>query len=62
MAACGGVDEVWMCSWVSIHVHRRPFDVQDGAGDGKRGGGNPQFRGQWMALSHPHYRVNSREF
>ena len=38
MAVRDSVDAVWICSWVSIHMHRRAFEAQDRAGDGKGGG------------------------
>lgn len=51
-----------VCSGVSIHVHRRPFEVQDGAGAGRAGGAIHRLGPGTALLSHPCYRVNFKDF
>lgn len=54
MAVCGTGEGM------SIHKHRRPFEVQDGAGDGEKG---RLAAGQGPALpNHPHYRLKFKDF
>lgn len=50
-----------VCSGVSTHVHRRPFEVQDEAGAGRAGGAIHRSGPGTALLSHPCYRVHFKD-